>query len=150
MVRTKPLARMLEDERITAFGILVEANARLFRIFGERMETDAGIPLVFFEVLLRIERSDDHQLSMGDLASQISITSGGVTRLIDRMEKANLVERRACPTDRRVNWLAATDLGRSTLESALRLHLEDLETHFISKFTERELANLVGLLDKLR
>ncbi len=150
MVRTKQLARMLEDERVTAFGMLVEANAKLVRTFGERLEAEAGIPLVFFEVLLRLERSEDQQLAMGDLASQISITSGGVTRLIDRMEKANLVERRACPTDRRVNWLAATDLGRATLETAIRLHLEDLETHFTGKLSERELAALIAVLDKLR
>jgi MarR family transcriptional regulator, 2-MHQ and catechol-resistance regulon repressor len=150
MARSKQLLRMIEDERISAFGMLVEANARLTRTFSEHLEDQVGIPLVYFEVLLRIERSADQQLAMGDLATQISITTGGVTRLVDRMEKVGLVERRPCPTDRRVNFLGVTSEGIAKLEAALTVHLDDLESEFASRLSEKELGNLVSVLNKLR
>ena len=86
---------------------------------------------------------------LGELAQQVALTSGGVTRLLDRMIGAGLVERVPCATDRRVLFAALTDRGRATLAEALVVHAADLREAF-DGFSRRDLDALDGLLDRLR
>jgi MarR family 2-MHQ and catechol resistance regulon transcriptional repressor len=138
-----------DDRLVTTFGRLVEAHATLGRRTGRSLEQRCGIPTAWFEVLLRIARADGAQVSMGGLAQQVALTSGGITRLLDRMVEAGLVQRLPCPTDRRVQFAALTDQGRSKLDEALLVHSADLREVFAG-FTAQDLDDLDGLLDRLR
>ncbi|MGZ8734907.1 MAG: MarR family winged helix-turn-helix transcriptional regulator, partial [Acidimicrobiia bacterium] len=46
--------------------------------------------------------------TMSELACQLGLTSGGATRLVDRVVEAGLVVRTSCPSDRRVQWVVLT------------------------------------------
>ena len=140
---------LLADERITAFGMLVEADRRMQRVFEQSLREHHGMTIVVFEALLRLGRSDGH-LSMSELADQMVLSSGGVTRLIDRLTRDGLVERVQCPEDRRVQWARLTDDGRKALESALATHLDDLDRHFAQLISDDELPTLLRVLDRLR
>ncbi|GII54219.1 hypothetical protein Pth03_26080 [Planotetraspora thailandica] len=139
----------IDDPLITTFGRLFEASSRLERWLGQALESRYGLPHVWFEVLIRLARSDEGQMTMGNLAEQITLTTGGVTRLVDGMQAARYVERRPCPTDRRVSYAAITDTGRAKLDEALQGHAMDLRRVF-ADFGEQDLATLDGLLDRLR
>ena len=134
---------------VTTFGRLLEVHAALTRRTGRSLERECGIPQPWFEVLLRISRADQGQVSMGALAQQVALTSGGITRLLDRMIDAGLVQRVPCPTDRRVLFAALTDQGQAKLDQALVTHTADLRDAF-DGFTERDLDALDLLLDRLR
>jgi MarR family 2-MHQ and catechol resistance regulon transcriptional repressor len=138
-----------DDALITTFGRLVEAHAAVARRAGRSLEQRCGIPHAWFEVLLRISRADGGHVSMGALAQQVALTTGGITRLLDRMIDAGLVQRVPCPTDRRVQFAALTDRGRAKLDEAAVVHAADLRAAF-ADFTQRDLDVLDGLLDKLR
>jgi MarR family transcriptional regulator, 2-MHQ and catechol-resistance regulon repressor len=138
-----------DDALITTFGRLVEVQARLERRLGGDLEARFALPHAWFEVLIRLSRSDDGQLTMSALAEQVTLTTGGVTRLVDRMEAAGLVERRPCRTDRRVSYAAITDAGRAKLEEASEAHAANLRTVF-DGFSAKELATLDTLLDRMR
>jgi MarR family transcriptional regulator, 2-MHQ and catechol-resistance regulon repressor len=138
-----------DDALITTFGRLVEVQARLERRLGGDLEARFALPHAWFEVLVRLSRSDDGQLTMSALADQVTLTTGGVTRLVDRMEAAGLVERRPCRTDRRVSYAAITPAGRAKLEESSEAHAANLRTVF-DGFSAKELATLDTLLDRLR
>ena len=138
-----------DDRLVTTFGRLLEAQATLARRASRSLERECGIPQAWFEVLLRISRADNGQVSMGSLAKQVALTSGGITKLLDRMIDAGLVQRVPCPTDRRVLFAALTDQGRARLDQALIVHTADLRDAFHG-FTRRDLDALDGLLDRLR
>lgn len=137
------------DRLVTTFGRLLEAHAALTRRAGRSLERECGIPQPWFEVLLRISRADQGQVSMGSLAKQVALTSGGITKMLDRMIDAGLVQRVPCPTDRRVLFAALTDQGQAKLAEALVVHTADLRDAF-DGFTSRNLDALDGLLDRLR
>jgi DNA-binding MarR family transcriptional regulator len=139
----------LDDPLITTFGRLVEAAGRLQRSVGQVLEERSTLPLGWFEVLLRLARSDGGQLTMGVLASQIVLTTGGVTRLVDRMESVGLVTRRPSPTDRRVSYAVITGEGRAKVEQAAGVHAVELRDVFAG-FSARDLGTLDRLLDRLR
>ena len=139
----------VDEPIITSWGRLVEAYSFLDRRLGESLEASCGIPMAWFEVLLRLARADDDQLTMGALAEQVALTSGGATRLLGRMIDAGFVERRQCPTDRRVVYAALTPAGRAKIEEAALVHARDL-TEVFAPFSAQERGVLDGLLDRLR
>ena len=138
-----------DEALITTFGRLVEAHAHLGKQLGRSLEQQAGIAHAWFEVLLRVSRADGGQVSMSTLAQQVALTSGGVTKLIDRMVDAGLVERVPCPTDRRVYFAALTAQGQDALERAAQVHAAGLRRAFAA-FDGQDLRALDALLDRLR
>jgi DNA-binding MarR family transcriptional regulator len=138
-----------DDALITTFGRLVEVQSRLERRLGADLEARFALPHGWFEVLVRLSRSEYGQLTMGALADQVTLTTGGVTRLVDRMEAAGLVERLPCRTDRRVSYAGITAAGRAKLEEAAAAHAANLRAVF-EGFSADELATLDTLLDRLR
>lgn len=140
----------VDDPRIRTFGLLLEAHARLTTVLDADLRASDGITLQTFEVLLRIARSEGGQVTMSELASAVSLTTGGVTRLADRLERDGLVERRACPTDRRVVHLSLTAAGHETLARALDSHLDSLERRVMSRVDAAALAMVETVLDELR
>lgn len=138
-----------DDRLITTFGRLVEAQGSLSRELGRELERQCGITHTTFEVLLRISRAEGEQLSMTTLAQQVVLTSGGITRLLDRLIQGGLVQRIPCSTDRRVQFAALTAGGKGVLAEAKRVHAANLRQVF-KGLGAGELADLDRLLDKLR
>lgn len=138
-----------EHDLVTTFGRLVEVYGTLESRLGRSLEEACGVPHSWFEVLLRLARSPEERMTMGALAEQITLTTGGVTRLIDRMISAGYVERLPCPGDRRVSFAALTPAGRAKLAEARTVHAANLERVFAG-FSREEVATLDALLDRLR
>lgn len=138
-----------DDELITSYGVALEAITRLGRIFDRGLRERAGMPSTWFEALLRLHRHGD-AMPVGQLGDQLSFTSGGATRLVDRLVDEGLVARADCPSDRRVQWVNLTEDGTRRLSDALDVHLTDLHTHFGDLTTSDERARLVEILDRFR
>ena len=137
------------DEKVQLFGLLLETNARLSRSLGLELEAECELPLAWFDVLLQLRRSPEGRLKMNEIADAIVHSSGGTTRLVDRIEEAGLVERQNCPSARRAIHVAITDAGNAKLDEALNVHLEYLDESLAKQLTESERATLASLLTKL-
>jgi DNA-binding MarR family transcriptional regulator len=138
-----------DEALITTFGRLVEAYSGLGQQLGRSLEQESGIPHTWFEVLLRISRADGGQITMGALAQQVALTSGGITRMLDRMIAAGLVQRVPCPTDRRVHFAALTEQGRAKLDEAAKVHAANLRQAFAG-FSADDRRRFDDFLDQLR
>lgn len=137
------------DERVQLFGLLLETNARLSRSLGVELESSCNITLAWFDVLLQLRRSPDGRLKMNQIADAIVHSTGGTTRLIDRLEEARLVARHNCPNDRRAIHVAITDAGNAKLDEALGVHLEYLRENLVNRLSDDERETLAQLLTKL-
>ena len=131
------------------FALLLETNARLARSLGVELESECSLPLAWFEVLLQLRRSPDGRLKMNRIADAIVHSTGGTTRLIDRLEQSGFVERQLCPTDRRAIHVAITAQGNAKLDEALGVHLEYLDDRLGARFSDEERGTLTALLTKL-
>ena len=137
------------DPRITIFGRLVESHASLTHVLDAELREEVGLPLLWYGVLLHLGRSPGGYRPMNELVNATAFTSGGVTRLVDRMERAGYVERRPCPTDRRVLFAGLTEAGRDMLARATEIHLRGIQRHMIDALDAEEVSALDLILSKL-
>lgn len=120
-----------DDELVLAFGRLQGAASRLEYILGRAIEEEFGISHLMFEVLLILGRAGGPGLSMRALGQEQVLTTGGATRLVDRMEAAGLVERADDPRDRRGRLVRLTPLGEETAVRVARVHVENIKRYFL-------------------
>jgi MarR family transcriptional regulator, 2-MHQ and catechol-resistance regulon repressor len=137
------------DARFTAVGLFSEAYAGLTARFAADFEQH-GISPIEFEVLMRLARSPGNQLRMSDLSAQTTLSTSGVTRVVDRMERDGLVVRQACPTDRRSSYAVVTEAGLAKLDEILPGHLELIDRWFVGQLTPAQLDGLLSALRILR
>ena len=138
-----------DHDLVSTFGLLMEAYNSLEKQLGASLEERVGVPHNWFEVMLRISRADKGLAPMGSLADQVALTGGGVTRMVDRMAAAGLVERVPCASDRRVVYAGLTAEGNAVLDKAVSIHDANLR-RMLADFTDIELLELDELLRRLR
>lgn len=143
------LTSVVDDPVLTSFGRLAEVYSAMERRLAGCLESECGIAHSWFEVLLRLARSDSGQLTMGDLAAQVALTTGGVTRLADRMVAAGLVERLPCPSDRRIAYIGLTAAGRAKVEEAAVVAARELRAAFLD-LEDEQVHTFDIILDQLR
>jgi len=137
------------DEKVLLFGLLMDTNARLTKGLNEVLEKNCELPLASFDALHHLRRVDSRRLKMNELADAIVHSTGGTTRLIDRLTEAGLVVREQCPTDRRAIYVAITAAGNQKLDEALASHLDFLQETMAGRLSEGERESLTSLLGKL-
>ena len=103
----------------------------------------------WFEVLLQLRKVPEGRLKMNQIADAIVHSSGGTTRLIDRIEEAGYVTREHCPSDRRAIYVAISANGNQKLDEALNVHLDYLEDNLAKRLDDQERRTLTTLLKKL-
>lgn len=141
---------VLDHPLLTTLGLFIEAHAGLALAMERRLETENGMSVQWFEVLIRLARTPGHRLRMSDLAAQTTLSASGLTRAVDRLEAAGLVERQACPSDRRSTYATLTDKGEARILAALPVHVTQLVEVFSSVFTPDELESYTALTRRLR
>ncbi|MEV6342104.1 MarR family transcriptional regulator [Actinoplanes sp. NPDC051851] len=139
----------LDDPRLTAVGLLAEAYTGLMNRLAAQFEQHR-LSTVEFEVLMRLARSPGHRLRMTDLAGQTTLSTSGVTRVVDRMERDGMVRREACPSDRRSSYAVITDAGTQRLEEVLPGHLELVQQWYVGLLPPDRLTDLLGSLRTVR
>lgn len=102
-----------------------------------------------FDVLATLRRSGTpYELTPTELMEQTMVTSGAVSKRLDRLERAGLVERRVSEGDRRSRIVALTAAGRELTDRAVPQHLAN-EARLLAGLSERERTQLASLLGKL-
>jgi DNA-binding MarR family transcriptional regulator len=111
--------------------------------------SDAGLPeLSWHDVLARLDEADG-PLRPRDLLCHVGVTKSGLTRLVDRIEAAGLLERSSCPSDRRGTFLSITEEGRETLASMRPIRDGVFREHFEGVLTEDEAGVLADSLGRV-
>lgn len=108
-----------------------------------------GLPLTSYEVLLHLAGAPGHSLRMAELADRILLSRSGLTRLVDRLARRGLVERRACPSDRRGCSTVLTGEGMTRLRSAAAVHVAGVRRHVTNRLSAQELEAMAALFEKL-
>jgi DNA-binding MarR family transcriptional regulator len=122
--------REIDDDRLEAWALLLQTHSTLLASLERELVAEHGLPLTWYEVLLRLINEPGGAMRMQDLARSVLLSKSGVTRVVDRMEEAGLVERRTCTVDRRGTYATVTSAGRAAFRKAMPVHLTGIGVHF--------------------
>ncbi len=123
------------DEHLEAWRDLLTASTRLVSAVEEALAQADLPPLAWYDVLLPIHRAK-RALRMGELAAAvITISRTGLTRLVDRLASAGMLERRPSTTDRRGVEVAITADGVALLRRMWPVYARVIETAFVAHLT---------------
>lgn len=114
-----------------------------------QLVAEHGLTINDYEALLHLSRAEEGRMRRVDLAGRLILTASGVTRLLDGLEAAGLVERASCASDRRVAYAVLTETGRTKLQEASVSHLAGVRAFFEERYTGQELEQLARLLGRL-
>jgi DNA-binding MarR family transcriptional regulator len=128
---------------------LLRAHACLAKRLDAALDQAHGLPLSSYEVLDRLEDASGGRMRMCDLAEQAQISRSGLTRLVDRLERDQLLERCSCAHDARGSFACLTPDGRRRLEEARVTHMAVVREQFFSRFSEAELSVLAGMCQRI-
>jgi len=91
----------LSEQHLDAWRAVVTAHAAVTERIQKAFAGADLPPLSWFELLWAIKRSADGPPRMSDLAARLTLSRGGITKLVDRLVDAGYVERVTCSEDRR-------------------------------------------------
>lgn len=117
----RPLSSTQPDAR-EAWHRLLQVSSRTLRELDRALDVHHRLSVNEFDVLITLDNALDRKLRMTDLAAQVMLSSGGLTRLVGRLEQRGLVRREPDPVDARSFHASLTDAGAQTLAEARATH----------------------------
>jgi DNA-binding MarR family transcriptional regulator len=130
------------------FHQLVRFETELWNAVDARLRDDFDLPLSRLEPMQVIARHPSCRVN--DIAEELSITIGGTSKLVDRIEAAGYCIRRANPDDGRSSVIELTAAGRRVLTNAAKAFEDELEARIGSAVSARSLQQLYSSIIKLR
>lgn len=109
-----------------------------------------GVSMAEYSVLALLGRAGRDGMRMSDLAKQRLISTGGFTRLADRLEHRGLIERNQATEDKRSYPAVLTPEDRTVLRQAWRQQHEDLRRTFFDRLDDDDLRDLARIWVRLR
>lgn len=138
------------DPHREAWIAITQTHAAVTGRLQEALTAAELPPLPWFEVLATLDRAPEQRLKMGELAEALVITRGGLTKLVDRLIKAGLLERTFCETDRRVSYATLLPAGVELLEEMRPIVRGELAVAFSANLTVAEAEELRTMLERIR
>ena len=133
-----------------AWGALARTHAAVSQRLQEALAQGDYPPLPWYEVLSTVAEAHEQRMRMGDLAEALVITRGGLTKLVDRLVKAGLLERTFCETDRRVSYATLLPAGENVLAEMRPVIVGELEVAFSANLSVEQATELRDTLDSVR
>ncbi len=139
----------LDPLEMRAWRSLLHATAQLNAVLDVELVAAHDLPLADYAVLVTLSEADDRRLRMHELAERLQLSPSGLTRRVDRLTRAGLVDRERCDTDGRGTFAVLTTRGLRRLEDAAPTHVDGVRRHFVDRLDRRSLATLGDLLDRV-
>lgn len=128
---------------------MLQVHSAIVRVLDQELEGEHGLPLTSYEVLLHLSESEGKSLRMGDLAERMLLSRSGLTRLVDRLAGAGLVEREDCVSDLRGSFARLTAEGERRFAEARPTHLDGIRKHFLDHLSSTDRESLARAWGKV-
>ncbi len=141
-VHQREWMRLSEDQRHAWSGFL-RVHADVTDQLDEELQDRHRLSLSEYDVLVQTSLAPDGEIRMCDLAEKVMLSRSGLTRLVERLERAGLVRRRRADDDGRATLASITDAGLQRLAEATPSHLDGVRRMFLEPIgagRQRQLA----------
>ncbi len=136
------MTKWLSEDEQRSWRAWLAASLLLHDRLTREMQSQHGLTMADYEILVRLSENADRQMRMSELAEVTLSSRSRLSHQIDRMEKAGLVERRSCVDDKRGAFAALTDTGYNTLVASAPDHVQSVRDHLVDQLTPAQFAAL--------
>jgi MarR family transcriptional regulator, organic hydroperoxide resistance regulator len=130
------------------FNDLIRFEIELWNAVDARLKSEFNLPLTHFEPMSVMDRLP--KCRVYDIATELGITTGGTSKLVDRIEARGYCRRLPNPEDRRSSLLELTPEGKRLFADAGKVFDEELQLRLGSAVPERTLRQFAATLARLR
>src|SRR5216683_3472418 len=127
----------------------IEAWQWLLAAVDAQLQRDSGMPLAYYEILVRLSEAPDHSLRMTQLAEASTSSKSRLSHAVARLEERGWVRRADCPTDRRGQIAQLTNEGFAALAAAAPGHAEQVRRSLIDQLTPEQIGQLREISEKI-
>jgi DNA-binding MarR family transcriptional regulator len=129
----------LDEVEMAAWRGFLRAHTRVLDRLDHDLEASQQLSVAEYGVLVNLSEADDYRLRMTELAQRVDLSPSGLTRRVDRLVEAGLVQRVRCPEDRRGSYAVLSPDGMARLERAAPDHVEQVRRHFVDRVGREDL-----------
>lgn len=142
---------MTNPDRTTqaAWAAVVTTSRKLLESVEAALKAAGHPPLAWYDALLEIEKAGPDGLRPYELRELLLLPQYGTSRLLDRLVKADLIERQECDDDGRGQIVRISDKGRSVRQAMWPVYARVLSERIEAKLTKEDAIQLVRLLSAL-
>ncbi len=139
----------LDKKVINSWVCLHRAHRQLLEKVESELKLSQLPTLDWYDVLLELYRDEERGLRQYEIGEKVLLNKHNLSRLIDRLEKNQLVSKNACAEDGRGNRITITNEGRILLKQVWPVYSRSIKESFGDKLTNKEVVQLSRILTKL-
>lgn len=136
-----------DETELRAWRGLLQVSTLLLDGLDRDLQADHGLSMPEYEVLVLLQQAPRHRRRMSELADDALLTRSRLTHTVDRLERAGLVRREPCETDRRGSFAVLTRDGYRMLARASRTHLADIRARLFDPLGADQVAALAEVME---
>ncbi|MGW0842535.1 MarR family winged helix-turn-helix transcriptional regulator [Streptomyces sp. NPDC002787] len=134
--------RWLTDEEQRTWLAYVHATTLLEDHLDRQLQRDAGMPHLYYHLLVVLSSAPQRRLRMTELAMRTKITRSRLSHAVARLEKNGWVRREDCPADKRGQFAVLTDAGFEMLSKSAPGHVAAVRQALFDRLTPEQLKSL--------
>lgn len=143
------MGKSLETSKGSVWPLFLTTYAVLVERIENRLAQAGLPPLGWYDVLWGLERAPHQRLRMSELAQKVVVSRSNLTRLVDRLEDAGLVERERSEEDRRGAYAVLTESGQAVRRSMWPVYAQGIKDLFESQLADEEAVAMGVTLRRL-
>jgi DNA-binding MarR family transcriptional regulator len=136
------------DKHLEAWRAVVSSHAAVNDRVQKAFAAADLPPVSWFELMRAVESSPDGPPRMSELAEWLTLSRGGITKLVDRLQDAGYLERVSCSEDRRILQAELTPAGKRMLEEMRLVYRTEVNRHLAS-LSDEEAELLTSVLARV-
>lgn len=140
---------MKDVDGVATWATLLRCHAALVARLEGELQSERGLSLAWYDVLLELNSAPDRRLRMSELGERVVVSRTRVSRIVDEMVGAGLVVREPDPADRRSWFASITREGRASLRRAAPVYVRGISSHFSRHLTVEELRVIRIALERV-
>jgi DNA-binding MarR family transcriptional regulator len=135
-------AQWLSPAEQQAWRAFLAVHRAVFAGLEARLQSDSGMPLAYYSILVTLAEAPGRTLRMGELAAQLHASPSSTSHAITRLESWGWIDRRNDPTDRRAQLAVLTDEGLQALADAAPGHVAAVREYLFAPLTPEQITQL--------
>jgi DNA-binding MarR family transcriptional regulator len=143
------MADVLTSEQLRVWRALITAQAAVIRRIERDLAAAGAIPLTWYDVLIELYEAPERRMRLYHLADAVVLSRSGLTRLVDRLERAGLLTRELATTDRRGAYAVLTEAGVAAMRQAWPIYARGIRDAFARHLTDAEVGTMAPALERI-